>query len=119
MGVEKDTSMPHYRTPLIERLEELRKEGYKDDFTVKNGKLVHTGTNDTYTAEEVKIVNYHRFEGISDPDDMAILYIIETSDGHKGTVLDAYGTYSDGDLEDFMKKVLNKVAQTYKGYSGT
>jgi hypothetical protein len=38
---------------------------------------------------------------------MAILYIIETKNGLRGTVVDAFGVYADPDLFEFMKKVSN------------
>ena len=36
---------------------------------------------------------------------MSILYAIETTDGAKGTLSDAYGNYSDDDTGAFMKQV--------------
>jgi len=46
----------------------------------------------------VRVTNFYRFEGITDPADMAVLYLIETADGAKGTLVDAYGTYSDPEV---------------------
>ena len=50
-------------------------------------------------------MNFFRFEGESDPDDNAILYVIETNDGTKGTLIDAYGVYNDAKVTQFMKEV--------------
>ena len=36
---------------------------------------------------------------------MSILYAIETSDGRKGTLVDAYGMYSDDETGEFMNQV--------------
>jgi hypothetical protein len=36
---------------------------------------------------------------------MSILYAIETTDGTKGTLIDAYGNYSDDDTGAFMQEV--------------
>jgi hypothetical protein len=58
-----------------------------------------------YKPKDVIAVNFYRFEGITDPDDMSILYAIETFDGGKGTLTDAYGRYSDEDTSAFMKQV--------------
>jgi len=41
------------------------------------------------------IVDYHRFEGTSDPDDTSVIYALETNDGTLGTLVDAYGAYVD------------------------
>jgi len=53
----------------------------------------------------VHIVNFYRFEGASSADDMAILYIIETGHGIKGTLVDAYGTYADNRISEFINAV--------------
>jgi hypothetical protein len=50
-------------------------------------------------------VKHYRFEGISNPDDNEILYAIETDDGVKGTLVDAYGMYADSNVASFMEKL--------------
>jgi hypothetical protein len=44
------------------------------------------GTGETVRTEDLVIREFYRFEGISDPDDMAILYGIEGKGGMKATV---------------------------------
>ncbi|HUC80686.1 MAG TPA: hypothetical protein VMR70_07195, partial [Flavisolibacter sp.] len=56
----------------------LEKHGYNEQFRVQHKKLESITTGKTYNWEDVKAVNFYRFEGISDPDDMSILYAIET-----------------------------------------
>ncbi len=56
-------------------------------------------------SEEVHIINFFRFEGASDPSESAILYVIETDDGAKGTIMDAYGMYADAGIDQFIKEV--------------
>jgi hypothetical protein len=51
------------------------------------------------------VVNYFRFEGPSNPDDMSILYAIEANDGVKGTLVDAYGTYASPEVNQFILEV--------------
>ncbi|MFD2999377.1 hypothetical protein ACFS7Z_03310 [Pontibacter toksunensis] len=93
-------------TPLITVLAQLRKEGVKLDFKVtEEGMLSTMDDKQKFGPDEVRIVNFYRFEGESNPDDMAILYVLETTSGAKGTISDAYGTYSDETIETFMKKV--------------
>ena len=41
------------------------------------------------------IREFHRVEGVSDPDDMAIVYAIESKSGVRGTFADAFGVYAD------------------------
>jgi len=96
-------------TDLEKCLNKLEGEGYTDQYRVENGKLCDLTNNKKYKAKDVKAVNFYRFEGISNPDDMSILYAIETSDGRKGTLVDAYGFYSDDDTGAFMNQIeINK-----------
>ncbi len=69
---------------LKECIESLKKYGFTEDFLVTEDELLkaYIGTR-TYTSEEVTVPNFYRFEGVSDPSDMAILYAIETNDGVK------------------------------------
>jgi hypothetical protein len=83
----------------------LEKHGYTEQFRVEKDKLVSLTTKKKYKAGDIKTANFYRFEGITDPDDMSILYAIEAADGAKGTLMDAYGMYSDDDTGAFMKKV--------------
>ncbi len=83
----------------------LEKHGYTEQFKVEKDKLLSLTTKKKYKVVDVKAVNFYRFEGNSDPDDTSILYAIETCDGCKGTLNDAYGMYSDDDTGVFMKQV--------------
>lgn len=108
-----DFAQPNDRTTFMTDLEkcmdQLESEGYSDQFRVEKGKLVDLTNKKKYKPAEVKAVNFYRFEGVSNPDDMSILYAIETSDGRKGTLVDAYGLYSDDDTGEFLNKiVINK-----------
>ena len=47
----------------------------------------------------------HRFEGESDPDDMSVVYAIESQDGTRGVLVDAFGTYADPHVAEILKQV--------------
>ena len=83
----------------------LNKDGFTADFKVTGDRLCIMGTDKVYGPEEVQIVDFYRFEGESDPDDMSILYAIETNDGVKGTISNSYGTYADSNVDAFLKQV--------------
>jgi hypothetical protein len=99
-----------FMTDLQKCLKRLEEKGHTDQFKVEKKHLVSLkDTKKKYKAKDVKAVNFYRFEGISDPDDMSILFAIETCDGNKGTLVDAYGHYSDDDTGAFMQEVdINK-----------
>ncbi|MBX3255205.1 MAG: hypothetical protein KF862_13785 [Chitinophagaceae bacterium] len=86
-------------------LNKLVKEGYTEDFKATANGLVSLHNKKTYTPEEIKVVDFYRFEGASDPADNSILYAIETRDGIKGTLADAFGPYADTKVDKFMKGV--------------
>ncbi|HJW17579.1 MAG TPA: hypothetical protein VJ499_10685 [Flavisolibacter sp.] len=87
-------------------LKRLETKGYTDQFRVEKGKLFSImDSKKKYKAKDVMAANFFRFEGISNPDDMSVLYAIETADGNKGTLVDAYGLYADDDTGEFMKEV--------------
>ncbi len=92
-----------YLTPLSAKLKELEDKGYDQQFIFANG-VMRDSSGNTYEASDLKITEEHRFEGESNPDDMSILYAVESSSGTKSTVVSAYGTYVD-EAGEFMKDV--------------
>ncbi|MBC6991815.1 MULTISPECIES: hypothetical protein [Hymenobacter] len=104
---------------LVNVENKLTKDGFTADFNVVDGRL-HTIGDDanttTYGPEDVTIVDFYRFEGESDPDDMSILYAIEASDGVKGTISTAYGVYADTETDEFLKKVEDLGKNLVKGH---
>jgi hypothetical protein len=86
-------------------MDELSTRGFTEHFTLVAGKLRAVEHRTAFTADQVTISEYHRFEGVSDPDDMAILYAIETRSGIRGTLADAYGVYADPLVAAFLSDV--------------
>lgn len=90
---------------LSEAIESVKKDGYTTNFMAKEEGLINLDTNRIYSPHDVKISNFYRFEGESDPGDSAILYAIETSEGEKGILTDSYGPYSDTNVTAFINEV--------------
>lgn len=96
----------HKMKTLSECMTSLKKHGFDQDFFVtESGDIKNYTSEKTWGAEEVKIENFYRFEGQSDPGDSSILYALETCDGVKGMISHPYGADSDGNVEDFIKRV--------------
>ena len=106
MLVNENKSVPDLKS-LQACLAKMISTGFTDDFKALDEGLKSLRTNKVYAPEEVKIVNFYRFEGASDPDDMSILYAIETNDGLKGTLVDAYGPYASPEVNQFILAVEN------------
>ena len=83
----------------------LNEEGFIKDFRVTDGRLCSYDDDKSYGVEEVKIIDFYRFEGETNPDDMAILYAIECNDGTKGTISNSYGPMADSDIDEFLVQV--------------
>ena len=83
----------------------MKSEGYTEDFQITREGLTTYSEEKFYKPAQLHIVNFYRFEGESDPADNSILYVVETDDGKKGTLVDAYGPYSDTDVSKFIVQV--------------
>jgi len=94
-----------YMNTLTERVNNAMKNGYTDNLKVTKQGLYSSAKDKTYAPAEVRVIDFFRFEGQSDPADNAILYVIETTDGVKGTLIDAYGPYADAQINKFMSEV--------------
>ena len=86
-------------------LNKLVLDGYAEDFSAGERGLLSLQSERIYEPSQVHVVNFFRFEGASDPADNTILYVIETNDGIKGTLVDAYGSYADARVTSFMQEV--------------
>jgi hypothetical protein len=103
---------------LTSRTNQLVKEGFTENFTPTHEGIEAPSKGKVYIPNEVKIVNFYRFEGESDPADSAILYAIETNDGTRGLLIDAYGgPYVNQKVGKFIKEVeeIGKKAHTHVG----
>lgn len=106
-----------YMSPEIRCLEKIHAKGYTDQFSTNGQTLLCLQNNHQYGPQDITIVNFYRFEGISDPDDMSIIYVIQTKDGHRGTMVDAYGVYADEAVCKFISDVHEFHKQTDRGWN--
>ena len=71
---------------LTQATEGLKARGFTQEFSIDaDGKLVdsHDGHR-AFSAEEVRVAEFHRFEGESDPGDMSVIYALSTPSGGRG-----------------------------------
>ena len=92
-------------TGLAQAMQDLRKKGFTANFEFLDHVFTDVESKRTFTADQLAIVDHRRFEGMSDPDDMSVLYAIESNDGTKGVIVDAFGTYADPELGEFLQSV--------------
>ena len=107
MNSAERTGTPSSMNTLSEIIDLAVSRGYAAPLKITPKGLFAPDPDRYFSPEQSHIDNFYRFEGASNPDDMSILYLIETSDGTKGTIVDAYGTYADSLITDFIKAVEN------------
>lgn len=88
--VENNT-MPYMKS-LYSCLNRMVGDGYTDDFKPTSKGIQSKRTNRVYRPQEIKIINFFRFEGNANPEDNVIMYIIETIDGLKGTLVNSFAS---------------------------
>ena len=97
--------MKDYGT-LSQAINKLKlEEGYEEDFNLLDEKIELKSKKETFGVEEFEVDKVLRFEGMSNPDDNAILYAITTSGNHKGVLVDGYGISSGQISKEMMKKL--------------
>lgn len=98
-------------TTLSEMVNELKKEGYREDFNILGKFIKSYGSFISIFPEEFVIDKYFRFEGISDPADEAILYAISSSKYKlKGLLVNGYGTSSDSLVDEIIDAIKEKIS---------
>lgn len=89
----------HKMTTLSEVLNKLRNKGIDKDFAWKDN--VFQIDEKSYSPQDLLIIKVFRFEGMTDPSDMSVVYVVEANDGTKGFIVDSYGVYSTHDEDGF------------------
>ena len=97
--------MKSYDT-LVEAIQDLKQDGYAYDFNLMDNTISCADITTSFGPDDFNVVAVYRFEGMSNPSDNSILYVIETLTGVKGLLVDSYGTYS-GEVSDELLQKLN------------
>lgn len=92
---------------LVEAVNDLKQRGFTTDFTLAFDTLQCKLTGIQLSPSEFEIVEHHRFEANTDPDDSSVLYAIQSKDGtKKGVLISAYGIYADAASEEMIQKLI-------------
>ena len=86
-------------------IERLRDMGFDGDFQAIEGGLKLLQGGDVFGPEDVRILHLHRFEGSTNVSDEAIVYGIETRNGRRGVLVDAYGPYGSPQLAAIIDRI--------------
>jgi hypothetical protein len=81
---------------LAEEVTRLSAKGYSGDFRAEPDGLHEVATHRVYRPEELWIEELLRFEGLTDPDDHALLLALRSErDGVRGTYAVGFGVSMD------------------------
>jgi hypothetical protein len=100
----------NYYDNLVQATQELSERGFNAEFKFDGKQLLSIETNHSYQPEELRIVEYHRFEGMTNPADSSVIFAIETNTSEKGTVIMSYSTDADMQLVSFIDKIKVQVS---------
>jgi alkylation response protein AidB-like acyl-CoA dehydrogenase len=101
------TESPPYKlyTSMAEAIQALIQRGFTANFEFLDNAFRDVDSGKTFQAEKLTIVEHYRFEGTSDPDEMSVVYAVESDDGTKGIIVDAFGVYANPELGGFLNNV--------------
>lgn len=104
------SSRPDQMNTLLEVLNKCRERNMDVAFEyTPQGLTAGKDGKKIYQPSDLKIVKTYRFEGMSNPDDNSILYIIEANDGTQGYIIDAYGAYSSHDNQQGYDNFIRQI----------
>lgn len=95
----------HAYSTVAEAVRDLEQRGFSANFELIGKIFQAVDSGNKFKPDDLTIVEHYRFEGSSDPEEMAVVYAIEAKDGTRGTLVDAYGAYSNPELSTFLKGV--------------
>ncbi|MBL0232687.1 MAG: phosphoribosylpyrophosphate synthetase [Chitinophagaceae bacterium] len=91
---------------LSETMNDLRKQGYNEDFNLRQSCLECGEKMLSLSADDFKVDQFFRFEGETDPSDESILYAISSERfGIKGLLVNGYGIYSESLTDDMVARL--------------
>ena len=99
--------MENYET-LSQAITALKKQGYTEDFNLKENCLEYIAGRKDLLPHEFYIDKSFRFDVNEDPSDQAVLYAISSIHKLKGLLVNGYGVYSDSASNDMLEKLKAK-----------
>ncbi|WP_080777267.1 hypothetical protein [Chryseobacterium phocaeense] len=89
-------------TTLSQVMATLSQRGIHREFRMNEAcEMKFENSDKVYQPSELTILKTYRFEGDSNPDDNAVLYVIKDNAGNRGMIIDSYGADSNYPGEKF------------------
>lgn len=84
---------------------ELGGTGYGGQFVVSDVSVICETCGTRSQPEDLAVHEVFRFEGMSDPEDESVLFALEGSCGHRGTLVAAYGPDTSADEAAVLRRL--------------
>lgn len=98
---------PTYNYSTVSQaINSLKAKGFTLDFNLEQNCI--SGSHCRLSPEQFEIVEVFRYEGNSDPADEAVVYAIQSAEGHKGVLVTGYGISHDSVSDAMLKKLTFK-----------
>lgn len=92
---------------LSQAMNSLKDRGFNEEVEVIDDSHIRIGDQE-YSDQEIEILEFHRFEGMSNPADTSVVYALNSKDGNKGLLADAYGADASEKVAKFLENVSMK-----------
>jgi len=96
-------------TTLSQVMEKLRERGIHREFRMNEDcEMKFDNSEKNYQPSELTLLKTYRFEGDSNPDDSAVLYLLKDTAGNIGMIIDSYGAdsnYTGKDFDTFLRDI--------------
>lgn len=96
--------MEHMDT-VVDAITALEHDGYEAQMTIDETGAITAGDR-SWAPDDVSVERVVRFEGMSDPDDEAMVMAVRTSDGIAGTLTLPYGPDVTGEQADTIRALV-------------
>jgi 3-phosphoglycerate kinase len=105
-------------TTLSQVMERLKERGVHREFRMnENCEMKFENSDKNYLPSDLIIMKTYRFEGDSNPDDNAVLYLAKDTAGNMGMIIDSYGADSNYPGEEFDKFLRDIPIEESEDYS--
>ncbi|MET3034475.1 hypothetical protein ABXT08_00080 [Chryseobacterium sp. NRRL B-14859] len=96
-------------TTLSQVMRTLSERGIQREFRMNEScEMKFENSDKIYQPNELTILKTYRFEGDSNPDDNAVLYVVKDNAGNRGMIIDSYGAdsnYPGEKFDEFLRKI--------------
>src|SRR5690554_5779783 len=94
----------HNYDTLSQAINALKDRGFNEEVEIIDERKIRIGDKE-FEDKDIEIKEFHRFEGMSNPADMSVVYAISSKSGEKGLLADAYGADASVKIAKFLKNV--------------